>query len=861
MANKLLLLGWDAADWQVIHPMIEKGLMPALKYLIENGVSGNLATLEPVFSPMLWTSIATGKRADKHGVLGFTEPDYSTGGVKPVSTFSRKTAAIWNILSHQNKKSNVVGWWPSHPVEPIKGCMVSNMFQRAVKPVDAAWPMPNGTVYPQKIQQIMKDLRVHYGELSENHILPFVPDAANIDQKEDKRLFSLAKILSEAASIHNAGTWLMENTDWDFMAIYFDNIDHFSHAFMKYHPPKLKGIKEEDFHLYKNVIDASYRYHDMMLGRILNLTDSDTTILLVSDHGFESGSNRMLALPKEAGAPAYDHRSYGIFAAMGPDIKKDELVFGANLLDITPTILSAMNLPIGEDMDGKPLVNIFKEEKELTFIDSWDNYIDRKKDDISDKASAEESMKMLIELGYVEKPDENAEVAFEKTKIENDFNLSRVYLSSNRPEEAIAILQPLFEHDPSMRFGLRLAIAFESIASFKQALSIVEKIEDTLKKPVQQLRALKASLWLALEEKDKAMDMLLSISKHKAQAPFVAQRVSEGLIQVEKFKLAKEYLDQALGYFPDHASLLYLKGNLLFKGKKYAEAADCLLKSIGCQYFHPKAHYKLGSCLEKMGLKEDAYRAYSISLQQDPNSKLGEQRLAKLEKEGIRVAFSERKRHDLKTSNKKSKSEVFQSDQDRYLSNLEGTVYVVSGFPRSGTSMMMQMLSAGGMPVFTDKKRKADENNPKGYLEHEGVKSLAKQPKLLLKAKSQLVKIVAPQLAHLSPRLKYKMVFMDRQLEEVIASQHLMSGKEMVDFPYQLLRFYQKQLKDIEDSIFNQLNVEVLRINYQDAISFPDKVAAEVSTFFNELDLNQEAMSRVVDPKLYRNKVSDIKNS
>ena len=118
---KVLLIGWDAADWDVINPLMESGQMPSLKKLVEQGMSGKLATLEPVFSPMLWSSIATGKLADKHGVLGFTEPDYSTGSVRPVSNHSRKTAAIWNILSQQNLKTNVVGWWPSHPAEELNG--------------------------------------------------------------------------------------------------------------------------------------------------------------------------------------------------------------------------------------------------------------------------------------------------------------------------------------------------------------------------------------------------------------------------------------------------------------------------------------------------------------------------------------------------------------------------------------------------------------------------------------------------------------------------------------------------------------------------------------------------------------------
>src|SRR4051812_35488709 len=74
LAKKVLLIGWDSADWQVIDPLIEQGLMPTLAGLIDRGVIGNMSTLRPVLSPMLWNSIATGKRADKHGIHGFIEP-------------------------------------------------------------------------------------------------------------------------------------------------------------------------------------------------------------------------------------------------------------------------------------------------------------------------------------------------------------------------------------------------------------------------------------------------------------------------------------------------------------------------------------------------------------------------------------------------------------------------------------------------------------------------------------------------------------------------------------------------------------------------------------------------------------------
>ena len=107
-AKRVVLIGWDAADWKVIDQLIEKGQMPALEGMMKKGVRGNLSTLEPVLSPMLWTSIATGKYADKHGIHGFTEPDHEAGIVRPISSISRKSRAFWNILTNQGKIGKLI---------------------------------------------------------------------------------------------------------------------------------------------------------------------------------------------------------------------------------------------------------------------------------------------------------------------------------------------------------------------------------------------------------------------------------------------------------------------------------------------------------------------------------------------------------------------------------------------------------------------------------------------------------------------------------------------------------------------------------------------------------------------------------
>jgi predicted AlkP superfamily phosphohydrolase/phosphomutase len=241
--------------------------MPTLDAFINRGVMGNLATLQPILSPMLWNSVATGKFADKHGIHGFIEPDLMNGGARPYTSTSRKCKALWNILTQSNLRSNVVGWWASHPAEPINGNVVTNAFSGVRFDPEKGWQIPAGAIHPVEKAASLARFKVFPHELTEQHILPFIPKAARIDQKKDRRLQFFAKTLSDAASIHAVATFLMETEPWDFMAVYYDAVDHFSHSFMPYHPPKLPWISEEDFALYKAVVKGTYRFHDMTLER------------------------------------------------------------------------------------------------------------------------------------------------------------------------------------------------------------------------------------------------------------------------------------------------------------------------------------------------------------------------------------------------------------------------------------------------------------------------------------------------------------------------------------------------------------------------------------------------------------------
>ena len=477
--RKLLLIGWDAADWKVIHPLMDAGKMPVLKSLVETGASGNLASLDPPMSPIMWTSIGTGKTADKHGVLGFTQPRADGLGVQPVLSSSRKVKAIWNILMQQGLKTHVIGWWPSHPAEKLNGVSVSNFYHHVSGPVDKPSPMPANSVQPQRLAKPLQDLRIHPQELTGSHIAPFVPNAESIDQSKDKRLSSVAKITAECATVHAAATWVMEHEEWDFMAVYYDAIDHYSHGFMKYHPPHREGIPRDLYDNYRGVVEGGYRLHDMMLRRLVELAGPETTIVICSDHGFHPDHMRPMVLPNEPAGPADEHRHYGMVVLNGPGINKDQLIFGASLLDITPTILSLYGLPVGRDMDGKPMLDALSSKQPTEMIDSWETIAGDcgMLDDAepSNPWAEQEAMEQLIALGYIDAPDENAEKAIASCQRESRYYLARVFLHKNDYEQALPLLKELFADNPDeVRFGVRLANCEQMLGNIAEARCITD---------------------------------------------------------------------------------------------------------------------------------------------------------------------------------------------------------------------------------------------------------------------------------------------------------------------------------------------------------------------------------------------------
>lgn len=909
---RVLLIGWDAADWKIIRPLLQAGQMPHLARLMQEGVSGNIATLYPVLSPMLWTSIATGKRAYQHGIHGFIEPLPDGSGVRPISVLSRRTKALWNILNQNGCRSLVVGWWPSHPAEPINGVMVSNHFSLPSGTPGHPLPLPAGTVHPPPLAASLGDLRVHPMELTGEFVRAFVPDYDRVNQTEDKRLHMLGKILAETMSIHAVATELLATQTWDFAALYYSALDHFGHGFMRYHPPRLPGVPEADFAIYQHVINNAYRYHDAMLGTLLGLVDEHTTVMVLSDHGFHPDAQRPDYIPAEPAGPALEHRHFGVLCLRGPGLRRNEPVYGASLLDICPTVLSFFGLPPGRDMEGKVLHSIFQCPPELHPIESWDAvpgdaglHPPETRLDASASAAA---FQQLVELGYIAPPAAKTQEILAEGVRELEYNLARAYRDGNHCAPAAALAERLWTRWPAEhRFGVllidcltalqqteRRRSAITTLAQRVEAFqrqaqtetvplpspstpSAVEPIADRRARLLERRRwelaqgadLLLEWLWMSqalmeghrAEARERLTRLLPLVTPHRSWTP----RVISALIELGETENAQTLLTRMLDEDAEDPAAHAQLADLHFRAGRFDCAIAAASESLSLLYFQPALQALLGRALLMQRRFAEAEQALLVAVAQSPRHLVAHEALAVLYRDHLHrpdAAFAHEGRarslrHELTERQRNGASprplgplragpaaayvtwrDAAQGEMPPpfpHTLSRDRIVTVVSGLPRSGTSLMMQLLAAAGRVILTDGQRGADVDNPLGYYEFTPVLSLARDASWLPQARGKVVKVVAQLLPSLPRSEYYEIIFMERNLDAVTASQRILlqrQGRSGADLETErLVETYQQQLTLLRQQINRRAEIRWWAVSYEALLQDAASVVAALSEF------------------------------
>lgn len=354
---KVLVIGVDAGEWDVLGPLLDKGKVPNYARLRDKGASGRIRSLEPLTkSPIIWASIATGKVPTKHGISDFFmkrgERARAAGaeGESPTTSNLWKARPVWDILGSLGKKVGVVGWWTTWPAPPVNGFVISDYVQYD----DASWPARDSRrTYPPELETLTKQLRRTPQSVSWAELFQFVPafDTTRVTPRQEQLVHDLKWIYAADMTFYRVGLELYRRNHPDFMTVYLRGTDEVSHRYWDMDMPGTFSppLSDAEYQWMKNLIPNYYVFTDRLIGGLLKEADPSTNVLITSDHGFMGGGKGVMA-----------HKLDGILFLMGPAVKPGVTISGATVLDITPTILALYGLPTATDMDGRPIEDALK---------------------------------------------------------------------------------------------------------------------------------------------------------------------------------------------------------------------------------------------------------------------------------------------------------------------------------------------------------------------------------------------------------------------------------------------------------------------------------------------------------------------
>lgn len=508
MGIRCLIVGWDGATWTVARPLLEQGRLPNLSRLMSAGVHATLRSSRPTLSPIVWTTIATGKRPEKHGVTRFLD---TAAGLR--------TRRLWDIVATPERPVGLFGWPVTWPPSALPGFVVPSLFARAndTHPPHLRFirEMESGLRATWRKRITLAAKAMQYGLRPGTLVRPlrYLAEAR------------LGRLNGSDHFIHQRILKLRIHTDlylglvrryhpW-FTTFYLNQTDAFAHRFWRYlEPEHFPPLEPDELNRYRDVLPCAYEMADWALGRILALTDENTLICVLSDHGFEASHKaqkgmqdfngelkgeavlHLLGLDKglsyvyhrdslilsfqrhcsparkeevvellqsahipeidmpmfsvgednigsllvhlyaarvfdnrdlssltvvwpggqcaftDMVQPHYDlkrsgiHHLDGIVVLKGPGIAhRPDPLSGATVLDIAPTLLALLGLPVGEDMDGNVLTGamdrVYLDTHPIRTIDTHDVGLSTE-EAVEDEEVSEEVLDRLRDLGYID---------------------------------------------------------------------------------------------------------------------------------------------------------------------------------------------------------------------------------------------------------------------------------------------------------------------------------------------------------------------------------------------------------------------------------------------------------------------------
>lgn len=397
--RRLMVIGIDGLEWDVMAPLLESGRLPTFARLMREGSWGELVSLEILESPVIWTSIATGKTPDKHGITGFAKRN--TGGTDvPLTSNVRRVDAIWDILGDRDRTVGVTGWLATWPATPVNGYLVTSHFNYGAGP---GGDVPEAVTYPAGLADSLAPLRLASTDIDDGSAAAFLRGGLPRGEEARARVEALKVSLATDETTRLVALELGASVPTDFFAVYFRGVDGPSHFFwVDMLPETGPTMTEEEAETFGEVIPRYYEYMDGVLAELLRLADEKTTVLVTSDHGH---SGPKLRGDDYAWGIAMHDRT-GFVCLWGKDVVAGRELHEPSVLDLTPTMLALYGMPVAEDMDGRVLTEAidpgFLESNPVTTIATYETGERGGEDEPIESPVDEEIRERLRSLGYIE---------------------------------------------------------------------------------------------------------------------------------------------------------------------------------------------------------------------------------------------------------------------------------------------------------------------------------------------------------------------------------------------------------------------------------------------------------------------------
>ncbi len=479
--GRVLVLAMDGLDPSTIDLLLSEGELPHFARLRLEGAYAPLRSQKPLLSPVVWTTVATGKTPDVHGISHFVAEDPATGETLPVTSQMRRVKALWNILSDAGRRVAVVGWWATWPPEVVNGTIVSDhtayhfLFEEGLR-----GELEGDEIYPETLAAEIEPLLRKPLDIGPNELARFVDvEPAQLDApfSFDNELSHLRWGLATAGSYRDVGLHLWRRRQPDVALVYFEVTDSAAHLFGHlFRSDDLAGELEVQRRRFGGTVEEMYRLADEILGDYLEAVDSDTSLVVLSDHGFELGTlhddpsrTRDLRRVSER-----FHREEGVLYLFGAGVRPGARLQAPTILDIAPTVLALAGVAPAADMPGRVLLEGLLSVADPPRVATYETG-ERGASSLTRAGETEEAtLRRLRALGYLgsDEDGDGEEVAAEPSAAGRR-NLAAIHFEAGQLEQALALYRQLAASSPEDA-ALRTSLAGTLGALGRQEEALVE---------------------------------------------------------------------------------------------------------------------------------------------------------------------------------------------------------------------------------------------------------------------------------------------------------------------------------------------------------------------------------------------------